>query len=145
MREYRLRVGKTTFVIVSLISVAMVLSKISWQRGILEGVMQVLSFSILLGTLAYWGISIRIRVVDRVIRDSLLYIDVLLILWLFARIIKFDVVSDPIAVRYLWYCYYVPQIFTAYFAFVIVDHMRNENILKHNRRCLAVRIVSFVL
>ena len=87
-----MRVGKTTIVIVSLVSLAMVLSKITWQRGILEGVMNVLSFSIMLGTLAYWGISIRIRVVDREIRDSLLYIDVLLILWLFTRIVKFDVV-----------------------------------------------------
>ena len=140
-----MRVGKTTIVIVSLVSLAMVLSKITWQRGILEGVMNVLSFSIMLGTLAYWGISIRIRVVDREIRDSLLYIDVLLILWLFTRIVKFDVVSNPVAVRYLWYCYYVPQIFTAYYAFVIVDHLRNENLSLHKKRCFLVCLVSFIL
>ena len=145
MREYKKRVGKTTFIIIFLVSFALVLSKISWQRGLLEGIMNVLSFSIMLGTLAYWGISLRIRVVDHAIRDSLLYIDVLLVIWLFARIIKFDVVSTPIAVRYLWYVYYVPQIFTAYFAFVIVDHLRNENIALHKKRCFVMRLVSFLL
>ncbi len=145
MKEYRMRVGKTTIVIVSLVSLALILSKISWQRGLLEGIMNVLSFSIMLGTLVYWGISIRIRVVDSVIRDSLLYIDVLLVMWIFMRIVKFDVVTTALAVRYLWYCYYVPQIFTAYFAFVIVDHLRNENIASHKRRCFAVRLVSFLL
>ena len=145
MKEYRMRVGKTTIVIVSLVSLALILSKISWQRGLLEGIMKVLSFSIMLGTLVYWGISIRIRVVDSVIRDSLLYIDVLLVMWIFMRIVKFDVVTTALAVRYLWYCYYVPQIFTAYFAFVIVDHLRNENIASHKRRCFAVRLVSFLL
>ena len=145
MKEYRLRVGKTTFIIVSLVSLALILSKISWQRGLVEGIMQVLSFSIMLGTLVYWGISIRIRVVDPVIRDSLLYIDVLLVMWFFMRIVKFDVVTTELAVRYLWYCYYVPQIFTAYFAFVIVDHLRNENIVSHKRRCFVVRLISFLL
>jgi len=145
MREYKKRVGKTTFVIISLVSLALVLSKITWQRGLLEGIMNVLSFSIMLGTLAYWGISLRIRVVDPVIRDSLLNIDVLLVIWIFARIVKFDVVSSPVADRYLWYCYYVPQIFTAYFAFVIVDHMRNENAVSHKRRCFVMRLVSFLL
>ena len=145
MREYKMRVGKTTFVIVSLVSFALILSKISWQRGILEGVTNVLSFSIMLGTLAYWGISLRIRVVDRVIRDSLLYIDVLLVIWLFARIVKFDVVEGALAIRYLWYTYYVPQIFTAYFAFVIVDHMRNENKASHKRRCRVVCLISALL
>lgn len=145
MKEYRMRVGKTTIIIVSLVSLALILSKISWQRGLLEGIMNVLSFSIMLGTLVYWGISIRIRVVDSVIRDSLLYIDVLLVMWIFMRIVKFDVVTSALAVRYLWYCYYVPQIFTAYFAFVIVDHLRNENIASHKRRCFAVRLVSFLL
>ncbi len=145
MKEYRMRVGKTTIIIVSLVSLALILSKISWQRGLLEGIMNVLSFSIMLGTLVYWGISIRIRVVDSVIRDSLLYIDVLLVMWIFMRIVKFDVVTTALAVRYLWYCYYVPQIFTAYFAFVIVDHLRNENIASHKRRCFAVRLVSFLL
>ncbi|MBO4678756.1 MAG: hypothetical protein J5626_03725, partial [Lachnospiraceae bacterium] len=76
------------------------------------------------------------------IRDSLLYIDLLLVFWIFARIIKFDVVSEPVAVRYLWYFYYVPQIFTAYFTFVIVDHMRNENKVSHKRRCFLVGLVS---
>ncbi len=140
-----MRVGKTTIIIVSLVSLALILSKISWQRGLVEGIMQVLSFSIMLGTLVYWGISIRIRVVDPVLRDSLLYIDVLLVMWIFMRIVKFDVVTSALAERYLWYCYYVPQIFTAYFAFVIVDHLRNENIVSHKRRCFAVRLVSFLL
>lgn len=140
-----MRVGKTTIIIVSLVSLALILSKISWQRGLLEGIMNVISFSIMLGTLVYWGISIRIRVVDSVIRDSLLYIDVLLVMWIFMRIVKFDVVTSALAERYLWYCYYVPQIFTAYFAFVIVDHLRNENIASHKRRCFAVRLVSFLL
>ena len=131
--------------IVSLVLIALALNKISWQKGLVEGIMNVLSFSIMLGTLAYWGISIRIRVVDFVIRDSLLYIDVLLVIWIFARIVKYDVVSDPVAVRYLWYCYYIPQIFTAYFAFVIVDHLRNEKIASHKRRCFIVRLISFIL
>lgn len=139
------RVGKTTFIIVSLVTISMVIQKISWQGKLLDGIMSVLAFSIMLGTLVYWGISIRIRVVDKVLRDNLLYIDILLVLWLYIRIIKYDVIQGPVVIRYFWYLYYIPQIFSIYHAFVIVDHMRNENKVKHKRRCLVMFVISCLL
>ena len=145
MKKSGKRVGKTTFIIVSLVAISMVIQRISWSGKLLDGIMSVLAFSIMLGTLAYWGISIRIRVVDKVIRDSLLNIDILLVLWLYIRIIKYDVIHIPVVVRYFWYLYYIPQIFSIYYAFVIVDHMRNENKVKHRRRCIVALAISHLL
>lgn len=57
-----------------------------------------------------WCISIYIRILDHRVRNFMLSVGLLIMLWFLIRIIKWDFVmsyEDP-WVRYLWYAYYIP-------------------------------------
>lgn len=61
------------------------------------------------GVLAYWTVSVISRVSDRNIRQGLAATIILMSLVLVLKLIKYNVVYDATAERYLWYAYYIPQ------------------------------------
>ncbi len=76
------------------------------------GAVQTLVYS---GMIAFWGVSIHKRVVQREVRKLTEGICMLLVLWFLLRGTKYYVMplfdDPPAACRYLWYSYYIPMLF----------------------------------
>ena len=70
--------------------------------------------SIWIGLIIAWGISVRKRIIQTQVRGYLTGMDVLMLFWFLIRTAKFYFISatdHPVAVRYLWYLYYLPMMF----------------------------------
>lgn len=64
---------------------------------------------IFFGILAYWTVSVIARVSDKGIRVGLAATIILMSLVLLLKLVKYNVVYDETAERYLWYSYYISQ------------------------------------
>lgn len=88
-----------------------------------------LVFSIYIGMLAAWTLSVRRRMMHSHIRAYLLGIASLMLLWIFIRTLKhgpFDFIDA--AARWLWYAYYIPMILIpllSFFAALCLDKPEN--------------------
>ena len=71
---------------------------------------------IYIGLSMAWGFSISLRILHRADRRWLLLGCAMAALWLFLRAVKYRFFSDDTVTRYLWYLYYVPQIFAPLFS-----------------------------
>lgn len=74
---------------------------------------------IYIGMFAAWGLSVRQRIVQNQIRRYLTGVALLLILWFTFRSAKYFIFWQPIAIRYLWYLFYLPMLFVPMFALLI--------------------------
>ena len=60
---------------------------------------------------ALWGFSLDWRIIQRQALHFLHLTAALMLLWLILRTLKYSVVTDPAAGRYIWYLYYLPMLF----------------------------------
>ena len=60
---------------------------------------------------ALWGFSLDRRIIQRQTLHCLLLTAALMLLWLILRTLKYSVVTDLTAGRYIWYLYYLPMLF----------------------------------
>ena len=74
---------------------------------------------IYIGMFAAWGLSVRQRIVQNQIRRYLTGVALLLILWFTFRSAKYFIFWQPIAIRYLWYLFYLPMLFVPMLALLI--------------------------
>ena len=58
-----------------------------------------------------WGFSLDRRIIQRQTLHCLRLTAVLMLLWLILRTLKYSVVTDLTAGRYIWYLYYLPMLF----------------------------------
>lgn len=84
---------------------------------------QYIFFSIL----AYWIVSVINRVSDRDIRFGLATTIILMSFLLLLKLIKYNVVYNDIAERYLWYSYYIPQCLAPVVLFLTILGMSKKN------------------
>lgn len=61
-----------------------------------------------MGLFAVWGVSVSRRVMQPQARRLLIGISSLMVFWLSVREFKFRFVLNPVVLRLLWYCYYIP-------------------------------------
>ena len=69
-----------------------------------------------IGLYIAWGVSVRKRVIQAQVRRYLTAVSVLTVFWLTVRTMKYFLVFDPGAARYLWYLYYLPMLFIPLFS-----------------------------
>lgn len=69
-----------------------------------------------IGLFSAWGFSLNRRLVQKKVKKYLLSVVVLLLLWIILKTLKYRIISDPAADRYLWYLYYIPMLLIPYFA-----------------------------
>ena len=58
-----------------------------------------------------WGYSLDQRIIQKPVLHCLRLMDVLMLIWLTLRTLKYEVVTDMTVAHYLWYLYYLPIIF----------------------------------
>lgn len=72
------------------------------------------------GILAYWTVSVVDRVSERNVRVGLAATIILMSSVLLLKLVKYNVVYDKTAERYLWYSYYIPQCLAPAVLFITV-------------------------
>lgn len=60
---------------------------------------------------ALWGFSLDQRITQKQVLHGLRLTALLMLVWLLLRTLKYEVVTDPAAARYIWYLYYLPMLF----------------------------------
>lgn len=70
------------------------------------------------GILTYWMVSVISRVSDKSIKYGLVMTIVLMSFLMFLKFIKYNVLFDATAERYVWYAYYIPQCLSPAFLFL---------------------------
>lgn len=85
--------------------------------------MSLMAQYIFLGILAYWTVSVINRVSVKNIRLGLATTIILMSLVLILKLIKYNVVYNKTAERYLWYSYYIPQCLAPVVLFITVLKM----------------------
>lgn len=81
-----------------------------------------------IGLFSAWGVSIDKRVVQKQARRYLILVSYLTVFWLTVREMRFRIVIDETARRYLWYCYYIAILLIPLIAFfVLLSLKKGEN------------------
>lgn len=84
-----------------------IVGKVS-PRYLFWGILRTLIY---IGLYIGWGISIHKRVVQKAVKNTLIFISGLMIFWFIVRSIKYFFAMDVNVERYLWYSYYLPMLF----------------------------------
>lgn len=66
-----------------------------------------------------WGITLRNRIVQIQAKRFMTSIAWLIVFWVAIRSVKFIIAQSPLAVRTLWYMYYIPMVFIPMFALLV--------------------------
>lgn len=75
-----------------------------------------------------WGYSLDQRIIQKPVLHCLRLMDVLMLIWLTLRTLKYEVVTDMTVARYLWYLYYLPIIFIPLLgAYIAIFLGKSEN------------------
>lgn len=75
-----------------------------------------------------WGYSLDQRIIQKPVLHCLRLMDVLMLIWLTLRTLKYEVVTDMTVARYLWYLYYLPIIFIPLLGVYIASFLgKSEN------------------
>ena len=68
---------------------------------------------------ALWGGSIDRRIIQKQALHCLRMTAALMLFWLILRTLKYEVITDQTAARYVWYLYYLPMLFIPLFGVFI--------------------------
>ncbi|SFA92847.1 N-terminal 7TM region of histidine kinase [Acetitomaculum ruminis DSM 5522] len=106
IREFWSKYYRIFFMMIGLI----VFKLLNRDTGIasLDIILETLSLIVLLFIFIGWGVSIQKRILQKSIKRYIYFTIVLVLFWLFVRIVKYNFVEAESIKRYLWYLYYVP-------------------------------------
>ena len=94
---------------------------------------------------ALWGFSLDRRIIQRQTLHCLRLTAALMLLWLILRTLKYSVVTDLTAGRYIWYLYYLPMLFLPLLWVYIALSMGKPEDYRLSRKSSILSIVPAVL
>ena len=94
---------------------------------------------------AAWGLSVRQRIVQRQVRRYMTGVAVLLTFWMVSRTAKYFIFWQPDAIRYLWYLFYLPMLFTPMLAVLIAMSLGKPDGYKLQKATLLLWVISGAL
>ena len=94
---------------------------------------------------ALWGFSLDRRIIQRQTLHCLRLTAALMLLWLILRTLKYRVVTDLTAGRYIWYLYYLPMLFLPLLWVYIALSMGKPEDYRLSRKSSILSIVPAVL
>lgn len=87
------------------------LPRFSMDHNSAGWILSLLRSCIYIGLFAFWGLSVKFRMIQTQARRFLISIAVLMVFWMVMRTLKYQFASSPDTQRFLWYCFYFPQIY----------------------------------
>ena len=94
---------------------------------------------------ALWGVSLDRRIIQKQVLHCLRLTDALMLLWLILRTLKYEVITDPTAARYVWYLYYLPMLFIPLFGVYIALSLGQPERYRITGKSAMLAIVPAVL
>ena len=94
---------------------------------------------------ALWGFSLDRRIIQRQTLHCLRLTAALMLLWLILRTLKYSVVTDLTAGRYIWYLYYLPMLFLPLLGVYIALSMGKSEDYRLSREIGMLSIIPAVL
>lgn len=98
-------------VLIAAVIVCAILARVFGNLGYAPAILGLIRTMLYIGLYMAWGVSVRKRVVQAQVRKCLTAVSVLTVFWLTVRTMKYFLVFDLGAARYLWYLYYLPMLF----------------------------------
>ena len=92
-----------------------------------------------------WGYSLDRRIIQPQTLHCLRLTAALMLVWLVLRTLKYEVVTDPTAARYIWYLYYLPMLFIPLLGVYIALSLGKPQEIRLNGRVGCLAIVPAVL
>ena len=92
-----------------------------------------------------WGYSLDRRIIQPQTLHCLRLTAALMLVWLVLRTLKYEVVTDPTAARYIWYLYYLPMLFIPLLGVYIALSLGKPQEIRLNGRTGCLAIVPAVL
>lgn len=133
------------FVMVLLL--ATVALRVTRHQHPVSAALPLLQNAIYIGLFIAWGISVRKRVMQIQARKLLTIITGLILLWFVIRMFKYEYVTEPILLRYLWYLYYLPMLFIplcALFSAMLLGQSEMARLPKYTVVLAGISVVLFL-
>ena len=92
-----------------------------------------------------WGYSLDRRIIQTQALHCLRLTAALMLVWLVLRTLKYEVVTDPTAARYIWYLYYLPMLFIPLLGVYIALSLGKPQGIRLNGMAGCLAIVPAVL
>ena len=92
-----------------------------------------------------WGYSLDRRIIQPQTLHCLRLTAALMLVWLVLRTLKYEVVTDPTAARYIWYLYYLPMLFIPLLGVYIALSLGKPQEIRLNGMAGCLAIVPAVL
>ena len=92
-----------------------------------------------------WGYSLDRRIIQTQALHCLRLTAALMLVWLVLRTLKYEVVTDPTAARYIWYLYYLPMLFIPLLGVYIALSLGKPQEIRLNGMAGCLAIVPAVL
>lgn len=100
---------------------------------------------IYLSLFSAWYISLRARIIQVEVRKYLSSVAVLMILWLLFRTLKYNIETNLIIVRYMWYLYYLPLLFIPVLAVFVALSLGKPESYRLPKRTLLLLVPAVLL
>ena len=110
----------------------------------LDSVFSFTRSAIYIGLFTAWGISVKRRIIQTQVRRYLIAISLLTIFWMLVRTLKYSYAVTPEQLRYLWYLYYLPQLFIPLLLLLITFLLRKPETYRLPKRTMLLYIPSAV-
>lgn len=92
-----------------------------------------------------WGFSLDRRIIQKQVLHCLRITAALMLLWLILRTLKYEVITDTVVMRYVWYLYYLPMLFIPMLAVYIALCLGKPDEYRLSRKAGILAIVPAVL
>jgi len=114
---------------------------------VLQALMRGLRGVIHISLLIQWCVSLHQRIINTQVRRNLVWVSILMIFWLTAKVIKYEFIADRTfwLGRYIWYSYYIPMILIPLLGVFIIDHMGKPEEYRNPRWMNALYIPAFAI
>ncbi len=121
MKSQLKRIVSNLILVLGVIIVTEALRGVSFDNRAIKKLMEFVSVSLYFALLAYWGIAIMKRIMHERVRRYLIASDLLMILWVFIRSLKWYVMYQSALSHVLGYLYYVPFLGIVYCFFMACE------------------------
>ena len=100
--------------------------------------------AIYIGLFTAWGISVKKRIILTQVKRYFIAISLLTIFWMLVRTLKYTFAVTAVQARYLWYLYYLPQLFMPLLLLLIAFSLRKPETYRLPKRTMLLYIPSAI-
>lgn len=130
---------KRTYIIAALLILTAMTCRISGKMGFDTMLLGYLRAGIYICLFTAWGVSLKRRIMQPQVRQLMVSIAAIMVIWLLTRTIKFNIDCPPVE-RQLWYFYYFPMLFIPMLSVFVAFSLGKPENFRLPRRQLVLNV-----